>query len=239
MPDTVSNDCPESTREAIRFLAATAAHDLNNLLTAILGSSELLLHLGERLPQEAPEHLSGIAAAAELGGAVTRGVLALLRGGPSAPPAALQVDEMVRNSLAFLRALAGKTTTIEANLTTPHVKILGVESRLQQLLLNLVVNSRNALPVGGVIRFETAEVVEGQERLLELKVHDNGVGMSEEVRARIFDWGFTTTPAKNSGLGLALARRVVEEHGGTIRVDSQPGRFTTFTIRFPVVQSPP
>ena len=157
-----------------------------------------------------------------------------MKRGNSSEHGPISIDEVVRRSLDLIRVLAGKPITVEAALRSPELRVLGNSAQIEQVILNLVVNARNALPQGGVVRIETDEIVEGDKHRLALRVRDNGVGMTDETRSRLFEWGFTSRPEAGTGLGLALTRAIVEEHGGEIRVESMPGQLTTFTILFPV-----
>jgi signal transduction histidine kinase len=220
--------------QALGMAAATTAHDFNNLLMTILGSADVLLQGPEGLSPEIAPGLRRIQEAAELADALTKELLAFVRRGAVAERGLISIDDVVRKSLNLLRALAGKAVTLETDLTSPQQRVRGSSARIEQVLLNLVVNARNALPEGGVIRIETNEVLDGDQRRLALRVRDNGVGMSAEARSRLFEWGFTSRPETGTGLGLALSRAIVEEHGGAIRVESTPGQFTTVTILLPV-----
>jgi signal transduction histidine kinase len=234
MPEATDGFRDARQPEAPCMLATATIHDLNNLLTVIVAASDMLSRLHPTLSREALRHVSEIQDAAELGATLTHSVRTLLRRGTPAPLELVHIDDVVLRSLSLLRALAGRTIEIETRLTAHPVAVRGRALRIQQLLLNLVVNSRNAMPRGGVIRIETAVVEHGGERRLALRVHDTGVGMSDEVQAQIFEWGFTTRPETGLGVGLALARTIVEEHGGSIRVQSKPGHFTTFTVLLPI-----
>jgi len=215
-------------------LATATVHDLNNLLTVIVAASDMLARVPPTLSREALRHVTEIQDAAKLGATLTHSVRTLLRKGTPAPLEVVPIDDVVLRSLGLLRALAGRAIEIETRLTAHPAAVRGRALRIQQLLLNLVVNSRNAMPRGGVIRIETAVVEDRGERRLALRVHDTGVGMSDDIQAQIFEWGFTTNPETGSGVGLELARTIVEEHGGSIRVESKPGHFTTFTVLFPI-----
>jgi len=111
--------------------------------------------------------------------------------------------------------------------------LLGDPTQMQQLLLNLCVNARDAMPEGGTLRVET----EGLPEAAVLRVADTGVGMDEATKSRIFEPFFTTkAPGRGTGLGLSMVFGIVEGHGGTIRVESQPGQGTTFECRFPLTR---
>jgi len=220
--------------QALGVAAASAAHDFNNVLTVILGTADALLRDPRGLNGDAIAALRKIVEAAEFGHTLTSELTTFLRRGGHGDRELFNVDELVLRSVGPFRALLGRSITLVTDLRAPHLRVRGLPSRIEQVLLNLVMNSREALPNGGVIRIETSEALEDGERRLALRVNDNGVGMSDEIRARIFEWGFTSRPDAGSGLGLALTRTIVEEHGGTIRVDSKPHQFTTFTVLLPV-----
>jgi signal transduction histidine kinase len=115
-----------------------------------------------------------------------------------------------------------------------NLHVWGHSSRLQQALLNLAVNARDAMPRGGAIRVAVA--VDGGEVVL--SVSDSGIGMSEAVRSRLFTPFFTTKGALGTGLGLRVVRGAVEEHHGSVAVESQPGVGTTFRLRLPLFEPP-
>ena len=148
---------------------------------------------------------------------------------PRGAPAPLDLDELVAALLDFVGPeLAAARVRVVRELAGDLPPIEGDEAQLRAVALNLVRNSREAMPSGGTLTVRTRQAEGG----VELAVADSGGGMPPEVLARIFE-PFYTTKERGTGLGLAYARRVVAEHGGTIHCDSAPDRGTTFTLRLP------
>jgi signal transduction histidine kinase/ActR/RegA family two-component response regulator len=212
--------------ELVGNLASGIAHDLNNLLTVIVNAAELL---GEQVPA---------------GDAETRSVLNDLE--ESTSRAALMTTQL----LTFGRTQASKLEPVDVSVTLgvmgkmlprllgshvtvtvfaqPQTWVLATRTGFEQILLNLAVNARDAMPGGGRIRFDLQE--EGGRVLF--SASDSGTGMTPEVQARIFE-PFYTTKATGTGLGLSTIRQLVEHFGGTIAVESQLGQGTTFRLSFP------
>ncbi len=228
--------------EAIGRLAGGVAHDFNNLLTVIVGYSQMLL---DELPPGDPRHsdLQAIRQTADRAAQLTGQLLAFSRKQVLAP-ARLDLSAVVAGLASMLRRLIG--TNIELLLRTAPQPCLVVIDRgqFEQVLMNLVVNARDAMPDGGRIIIETAlltpeEPAPSSPRQVLLRVSDTGVGMDEATRARIFEPFFTTkAPGKGTGLGLATVFGIVAQSGGTIQVDSAPGRGTAFSIRFALDEGP-
>ncbi len=222
--------------ESIGRLASAVAHDFNNLLTVIAGYAQM------GLEGTSPEsHLR--LAFAEIDEAATRAAdLAgrLLAFGRPKPAASRDVvlNELVRNFERMLTRVLGGTIQLEVSLD-PHVgKLHGDSGQIEQILMNLAVNARDAMPEGGRLTIEAVTIpASGQ---IQLTVSDTGTGMSPEVMARIFEPFFTTKPeGKGTGLGLATVYGIVKQADGSIEVASEPGRGTTFTLRFPATAFQP
>ncbi|HWA57974.1 MAG TPA: PAS domain S-box protein, partial [Gemmatimonadales bacterium] len=230
--------------ESVGLLAGGVAHDFNNWLTVISGSSELLLMETPDEDTERRELLQEIQHASERATALTRQLLAFSRR-EVIEPRLLDLNTVILDTEKMLRRLLGEDiqlgTALAAGLGTVKVD----PGQWTQVLMNLAVNARDAMPTGGRLVMETrAELVsEDASRGLPLKrgeyvvlsISDTGSGMSPEVRARIFEPFFTTKGiGKGTGLGLAVVHGIVTQSGGHVEVQSEPGKGTRFTIYVPV-----
>jgi PAS domain S-box-containing protein len=234
--------------EAVGQLAGGVAHDFNNILTAILGYADLL---AEGLPaaDQRREDLEEIRKAAQRAAALTRQLLAFSRK-QVLEPRALDVNLLVDNMDKMLRPLLGENIQLRA---VPAPKLHAVRAdpnQIEQVILNLAVNARDAMPKGGKLTIETANVdldehyaarhatvVPGPHVLL--AVSDTGTGMDAATQARIFEPFFTTKdPGRGTGLGLATVYGIVKQSGGSIWVYSELGHGTTFKIYFPALNAP-
>jgi signal transduction histidine kinase len=229
--------------QSIGRLAGGVAHDFNNLLTAILGNAELaLLDLDPAHP--ARLSIDEIVKAAERAASLTRQLLAFARK-QIIEPVPLDLSSVVSGSIQMLRRLLGEDIEITVVLDEGLGVVEADPGQMQQLLVNLTVNARDAMPEGGTLVIETANVVVADEylathpevspgRYVTLSVTDTGTGMSEEVRAHLFEPFFTTKPpGKGTGLGLATCHGIVSQSGGHIWVHSDLGDGTTVTILLP------
>jgi PAS domain S-box-containing protein len=235
--------------EAVGRLAGGIAHDFNNILTVINGHSDFLL----TVPPGAGfgrESLAAIRDAGERAARLTQQLLAFSRKA-MVEPRLLDLNELVSNSAKLLRRLIGEDVLLTL-VADPALGLLRADpGQLEQVLMNLGVNARDAMPTGGRLTLETRSVTVGAGasgrdpnlkpgRYAQLSVTDTGHGMSEEVKGKIFEPFFTTKGVgKGTGLGLAVVHGVVEQCGGHIRVDSAVGRGTTFELLFPVAEQPP
>jgi two-component system, cell cycle sensor histidine kinase and response regulator CckA len=226
--------------EAVGRLAGSVAHDFNNLLTAILGYTDLMI---SRMEDNDPRRREAeeIRRAAQRAGTLTRQLLAFSR--PHMQELrVLQLARLVHEIEPMLRRVTGEAVEfrVAADAATPSVR--GDPGLIEQVLLNLAINARDAMPHGGRLRIATEEasldsvgaapwgLAAGRYALL--TVEDTGPGMDDVTRARIFEPFFTTKP-QGTGLGLASVYRTVRESGGAIRVESVPGEGTKFSILFP------
>lgn len=224
--------------EAVGRLAGSVAHDFNNVLTVVKGYSEFALR---RQPSEPlRDALDQIHDASLRGIALTRRLLAFSKRREGAPRL-LDPNETIRNALPFLRRLAGERVHLASALEegAPAVRMDPIQ--FEQMLLNLVVNARDAMPGGGRLSIETERATrrpsgsegEGGESWA-IRVTDTGTGIAPEIQGRIFDAFFTTKSDEDgSGLGLATVREVVEAAGGAIELQSEPGRGTVFSVFLP------
>ena len=231
--------------EAVGLLAGGIAHDFNNLLTAITGYSELLL---EDLGAQDPRRLDveEIRKAAWRAAALTQQLLAFSRK-QVLQPQVLDLNEVVANAEKLLRRLIGENITLRTSLDPALDATTADPAQLDQVIVNLAVNARDALPQGGQLLLETKNVdidiayAAGHEGVaagpyVMLAVSDTGVGMDEATKARLFEPFFTTKePGKGTGLGLSTVYGIVKQTGGSIWVYSEPGKGATFKIYLPRV----
>jgi PAS domain S-box-containing protein len=228
--------------EAIGRLAGGVAHDFNNLLTAIIGYSQIAA-MRPDMPPDAVVDLTEITAAAHRAAALTRQLLAFSRR-QVLEPRVLDVNSVVSGIEVLLRRLIGEDYQLVADLDVEIAHVLADPGQLEQVILNLAVNARDAMPHGGriVIRTRMAAaldpraLVSGESRtgpFVVLEVADRGTGMDEETRRRIFE-PFFTTKASGTGLGLSTVYGIVQQSGGGIAVSSDPGRGSTFSVFLPV-----
>lgn len=231
--------------EAIGRLAGGIAHDFNNLLTVIQGYCELLL-ASSNLNEREFESLKSMQQAASRATQLTGQLLAFSRRAMVAPRS-LNLNEAILNADDLLRRLTFETITLELKLSDEPCMIQADPTQMDQVLMNLVLNARDAMPQGGTIRIETKllnaaghdgeKIGELADPMVELTVSDTGRGMPESVQAHIFEPFFTTKEVgKGTGLGLAVVHGIVNQAHGVISVISALGKGTTFRLRFPVVQ---
>lgn len=234
--------------EAIGQLAGGIAHDFNNLLMIINGYSDLLLR---DLAPDDPlrDSVEPIMAAGERAAALTRQLLAFSRK-QVLHPQVLNLNQVVTNVETLLRRLIGEDITLTLRLDPALTPVMADPSQLEQIIFNLAVNARDAMPHGGTLTIATVNItqeqidVEAAVRLpraayVQLQVSDTGIGMDADTQARIFEPFFTTKPqGKGTGLGLATVFGIVQQSGGTITVTSTPQHGTTFTINLPQSTQP-
>lgn len=230
----------ESRRlDALGALAAGIAHDFRNLLTVVLGTADRLARV-PGLPAAALEMARQIADTAERGTALTEELTQYARD-RSQRPTVVSTRDTVENFLPLLRTAAGSAHPLEYTREETGCKVFLDPAALERLLLNLVVNARDAMPKGGPIRItvgtETTQGLSGTHgAYARIEVRDAGTGIAPEDLDRIFDPFFTTKPAgSGTGLGLAVVKQVVDRAGGFVKVTSEPGRGTAIRVYLPRV----
>jgi PAS domain S-box-containing protein len=236
--------------ESIGRLAGGIAHDFNNLLTVILaGTEQLNLEAAEGARPD-PEIVHEIDAAAQRARDLTRQMLAFARKQVIAP-VVLDLSDLVVNAEKLLRRVLGEDIEFTVRLAPGRCTVRCDPSQLEQIVVNLAVNARDAMPRGGRLTVETANVQLGSGQVptrgeappgayVSLVVRDTGCGMSAEVKARIFEPFFTTKPAgRGTGLGLSTVYGIVKQSNGYIHVETEPGGGTTFEILLPRVLAMP
>jgi two-component system, cell cycle sensor histidine kinase and response regulator CckA len=231
--------------ESVGRLAGGIAHDFNNLLTAILGYTELLIsHRGDADPDRAD--LEEIQKAGQRAASLTQQLLAFSRK-QVLMPKDVDLNQTVAGLKSMLTRLIREDITLSCELADRPATVKVDPTQIEQAILNLVLNARDALPAGGHIRLEVACVRRSQVEVppelqsmasdyVRLRVIDDGVGISAEAREHLFEPFFTTKDiGKGTGLGLASVYGIVRQSNGFIAVESQPGSGTAFTIHFPAV----
>jgi len=235
--------------ETIGRLAGGVAHDFNNLLTVIKGYSDLVL---EKTQKESTiqSHMEHIDRATDQAASLTRQLLAFSRQ-QVLQPKVFNLNALVLNTKKMLQRLIGEDVEM-ITITQPDLGSVKADpGQIEQVILNLVVNARDAMPDGGKLTLETANAELDEAfvhvhwgaragRFVLLTVMDTGTGMSEEILAHIFEPFFTTKElGKGTGLGLSMVYGIVKQSGGYIWVNSRPGEGTSFRIYLPRVEEPP
>jgi PAS domain S-box-containing protein len=231
--------------EAIGLLAGGVAHDFNNILTAIMMQAEMAGTCDDTA--EAGGYLAEIKMSAERAAALTRQLLAFGRR-QVMQVRPLDLNDVVTSVATMLRRILGEDVGLQLNLHGSPLPTLADPGMLDQVLLNLAVNARDAMPAGGRLTIDTGmrEVTEQRSRRLPdlspgkyvwLRIADTGCGIAPEHLDRIFEPFYTTKdPGRGTGLGLATVFGIVKQHRGTIAVESEPGRGTTFEIKLPAAR---
>ena len=218
--------------EAVGRLAGGIAHDFNNVLSAITGFATLVR---QQLPDAHPatDDLDEIVGASERAGNLTRQLLVFSRRQPSRHEP-VDLNEVIGQLSRLLERIIGADVELNLELQPRIDPIRGDVGHLEQIVMNLVINAREAMPTGGKLLVATRQKGPGGERV-ELCVRDSGEGMDAATRERLFE-PFFTTKATGSGLGLSIVYGLVQQMAGTIEVESSPGHGTTFTLQFPAVR---
>lgn len=228
--------------DCVGTLAGGIAHDLNNVLSPIMMSIDLL-----KMRESNPASigiLTALESSAKRGADIVRQVLTFARGveGRKLP---VRIDELVREIEKLARETFPKSISVASELPGDLRTVRGDPTQIHQVLLNLCINARDALPFGGLLslRAGNVEVDEQYSRMIpgatpglfvKISVEDNGIGMTQEVAARIYEPFFTTKePGSGTGLGLSTSLSIVRDHGGFLRLDTEEGRGTRFDVYFP------
>jgi PAS domain S-box-containing protein len=229
--------------EAVGTLAGGVAHDFNNLMTAVMGYSELLLR---RIPEENPwrRDIEQISKAGRRAASLTQQLLAFSRK-QVAQPKILDINQVIAETEEILKRLIGENIHLVSRPAPLLGRVMADPGLIGQVLMNLALNARDAMPQGGQLTIETANVHLGEAyarhhidvapgNYVVLIVSDTGIGMDAETRSHIFEPFFTTKEkGKGTGLGLATVYGIVKQSGGHIWGDSEPGRGATFKVYLP------
>ena len=238
--DRMQNELRQAQKmEAVGRLATGIAHDFNNLITVLLGYSDELV---EETPPESAQHKAAteVRRAADRASGLTQQLLAFSRRQASVAHN-VDLNQVVSHMEDLIRRLLGAEIRLHIALAGDLATFSGDAQQLGQVIMNLVVNARDAMPKGGTLTITTENVELGAEHLdvipgphVALSVGDTGVGMTAEIRDRLFEPFFTTKDSgQGTGLGLSMVHAIVRQAGGHIRVDSTPGKGTTFHVYFP------
>ena len=232
--------------EAVGRLAGGVAHDFNNLLTVITGRAALLLM---ELPADDPKRrdIDLITQTADRASALTRQLLAFSRK-QVLQPRILDLNELVESLEPILQRLVGEHIELHVLPAPGAAAVQADPTQIEQVILNLTVNARDAMPRGGTLTIELSQVPAGQLQFDEgdhvgpgvsLVVRDSGTGMTPDVQAHMFEPFFTTKgPGQGTGLGLATVYGIIKQSGGHVSVESELGHGTTFMIWLPLVENP-
>ncbi|HZJ17893.1 MAG TPA: PAS domain S-box protein [Chthoniobacteraceae bacterium] len=231
--------------DAVGRLAGGIAHDFNNILTAILGYSDLLLSRSDER-QPGHKHLAEIRKAAEFAAALTKQLLAFSRRQPLFPRV-FNLNDTIRGLLKMVQRVIGEDVKVMTDLAAPSGRLKADPSQIEQVLLNLCVNARDAMPRGGTLTISTADVSFALDdtavasevpvgEYVRLTVTDTGAGIPPEIVKHIFEPFFTTKEkGQGTGLGLATCYGIIKQSGGYIAVGSAEGGGAQFTIHLPRV----
>jgi two-component system, cell cycle sensor histidine kinase and response regulator CckA len=238
--DRLENELRQAQKmEAVGRLATGIAHDFNNLITVLLGYSDELI-------EEAPPNTSLHAAAVEVrraadrASALTQQLLAFSRRQASVAHS-VDLNDVISHMEDLIRRLVGTEIKLQTSLQPDLSPISADAQQIGQVMMNLVVNARDAMPSGGTLTITTQNVELGHEHVevipgphVAVMVSDSGLGMTAEVRDRLFEPFFTTKDqGRGTGLGLSMVHGIVRQSGGHIVVDSEPNQGTTFKVYFP------
>ncbi|WP_239028043.1 PAS domain S-box protein [Geomonas subterranea] len=231
--------------EAIGQLAGGVAHDFNNILTVILGFGQLLQH---SLPPNDPmlDHMEQILDAADRATHLTKSLLAFSRKQVMVMQQ-VELNELARRHAKFLVRIIGEDVTLRTSFSDENLLVMADSGQLEQVLMNLATNARDAMPAGGELTIKTELTTLDKEfhrqygygmpgRYALITVADTGTGMDAETQQKIFEPFFTTKlPGRGTGLGMSIVYGIIKQHGGYITIFSQMGFGTTFSIYLPLI----
>jgi CheY-like chemotaxis protein len=233
--------------EAVGTLAGGIAHDFNNALTGIVGFGELL-RIRLAGDEQSLHDLDEILRCAERAATLTRQLLTFARR-QVIEPVNMDLGALVADLMKLIGKVVGEHIEVKTSLNKNVPTIFADRGQIEQVVMNLCLNARDAIPEGGRLVVETEDVYLEEEyvrqnpymktgRYALLTVSDTGVGMDEKTRERVFEPFFTTKgPDKGTGLGLAMVYGIVKQHGGFIHLYSEPGKGTAFKVYFPAVKA--
>jgi two-component system cell cycle sensor histidine kinase/response regulator CckA len=218
--------------ESLGQLAGGVAHDFNNLLAIIVNYADLM---ADEVTPAGARDLARIRDAADRAGALTSQLLLFAKREPTQVET-VELNAVVTDAQELLSRSIGGRIRLTCRTHPDPITVRANRGRLDQILMNLVINARDAMPDGGDVVITTGRTETPSGACAELTVSDTGTGMTAEVRERLFEPFFTTKPVdRGTGLGLSTVYGIVTDAGGHIRVDSAPGAGTTFVILLPLV----
>jgi signal transduction histidine kinase len=233
--------------EAVGMLAGGIAHDFNNILTAIIGYGSLLqMKMNESDPLK--HNADQIIAAADRAAHLTQSLLAFSRK-QIIDPKPVNLNRIIKEVEKLLARIIGEDIELRTAVEEEELIVMADSSQLEQLLMNLATNARDAMPEGGLITISTSRLAMDADYIKAhgygepgpyalISFEDTGIGINKKIQEKIFEPFFTTKEVgKGTGLGLSIVYGIVKQHGGFINVYSEPGRGTTFRICFPITQS--
>jgi len=218
--------------EVLGQLTGGVAHDFNNLLAAITGNL-YLLEQESGLSERGQRFAARATSAAERGATLTHRLLAFARLQPLTP-SAIDVDAFIRDLADLIEYSVGENVTVEFDLDAGSTCAWVDRGQLENALLNLAINARDAMPDGGTLRLISRYEPDGDA--VSIEVADTGVGMSPETRERVFEPFFTTKGGSGSGLGLSIVYGFVKQSGGDVQINSAPGQGTSFVLHLPACE---
>ena len=221
--------------EVLGQLTGGVAHDFNNLLAAITGNL-YLLELETGLSDQGKRCATRAQSAAERGANLTRRLLAFSRRQPLSP-SAVEIDSFIRDLADLIEYSVGQGISVELDLAAEGICAWVDRGQLENALLNLAINARDAMPSGGTLRLSSRQQTGGE--LVSIEVSDTGQGMDPDIRERVFEPFFTTKTESGSGLGLSIVYGFIKQSGGEIQLESTPGVGTSFILHLPTHEREP